>query len=80
MFHWDLEPWAVFRALPEVINQKRRLDKFFQDVETGYALLPQQNPERTPPSLWAYYSTLPAWCRDHSAIRTILFAFEYHKP
>lgn len=33
-----------------------------------------------PPSLFAYYSTMPAWCRDHPLVRNVLMAFEYHKP
>jgi hypothetical protein len=33
-----------------------------------------------PPSLWAYYETLPKWARDHPAIRNVMIAFEYHKP
>ena len=33
-----------------------------------------------PPSLFAYYSTLPAWCRNHPLVRNVLMAFEYHKP
>ena len=56
------------------------MEKFFRNVEAGHALLPRQCQEEYPPSLWAYYSTLPAWCRDHPIIRNILFAFEYHKP
>lgn len=33
-----------------------------------------------PPSLWAYYLTLPKWARDHPTVRNVLMAFEYHKP
>jgi hypothetical protein len=33
-----------------------------------------------PPSLWAYYNTLPQWLRDHPAIKNVVIAFEYHKP
>ena len=33
-----------------------------------------------PPSLFAYYETLPKWARDHPAVRNVLMAFEYHKP
>lgn len=60
---------------------KREFDKFYSDVAANYKYLEIAEQERMPnPSLWAYYSTLPAWCRNHSIVRSILFAFEYHKP
>lgn len=42
--------------------------------------LPNYHEIINPPSLWAYYLTLPEWCRDSSLIRNILYSFEYHKP
>lgn len=33
-----------------------------------------------PPSLWAYYETLPSWARSHPVIKNVFMAFEYHKP
>lgn len=33
-----------------------------------------------PPSLWAYYLTLPTWCRNNPVIYNIMHAFEYHQP
>ena len=50
------------------------------NVAKGLAIVPTYEKERNPPSLWTYYSTLPAWCRDNPLIRQTLFAFEYHKP
>ena len=41
MFHWDLERWAIFRALPAVVKMARDWDKFYHDVQTGYLDLPQ---------------------------------------
>ena len=80
-FHWDLERWAVFRALPNIVKMKRDLDKFVADCAANYKSLELAEKEDAPnPSLWAYYSTLPAWCREHSVVRSVLFAFEYHKP
>lgn len=33
-----------------------------------------------PPTLWAYYLTLPQWARDNPGVRNVLMAYEYHKP
>jgi hypothetical protein len=33
-----------------------------------------------PPTLWAYFETLPKWIRDHPVIRNVFMAFEYHHP
>ena len=30
--------------------------------------------------MWAYYETLPQWCRESRLVRNVLFALEYYKP
>jgi len=34
--------------------------------------------EVNPPSLWAYYYSLPKWARDDPIVRNVMMAFEYH--
>jgi imidazoleglycerol phosphate dehydratase HisB len=33
-----------------------------------------------PPSLFAYFLTLPTWAKSHPIIRDVVMAFEYHQP
>jgi len=54
------------------------MDDHLEDVASGNLQVPNFMKLINPPSLWAYYSTLPQWCRDHSVVRNILYAFEYH--
>ena len=56
------------------------MDDHLEDVASGNLQVPNFMKLINPPSLWAYYSTLPQWCRDHSVVRNILYAFEYHQP
>jgi len=59
-------------------------DKKMRDVMTGMAAghirVPKYTEIVNPPSLLAYYQTLPAFCRDSPLVRNVLYAFEYHKP
>lgn len=57
-----------------------KMDEHLENVESGYLPVPDYTKIINPPSLWAYYLTLPQWARDHSVIRNILYAFEYHQP
>jgi hypothetical protein len=51
-----------------------------QLINQGLMAVPDYAKNINPPSLWAYYLTLPQFCRDHNTIRNILYAFEYHQP
>jgi hypothetical protein len=53
---------------------------FFKGMRQGTLRIPDFVKTINPPSLFAYYETLPKWARDHSAVRNVLMAFEYHKP
>ena len=53
---------------------------FFKQMSNGTLKCPNFMNEVNPPSLWAYYSTLPSWARNHPAVRNVMMAFEYHKP
>jgi hypothetical protein len=53
---------------------------FFKGIRQGTLRVPDYANTINPPSLWAYYETLPTWAREHPAVRNVLMAFEYHKP
>ena len=53
---------------------------FFKGLRQGTLRVPDFMNTINPPSLFAYYETLPKWARDHPAVRNVLMAFEYHKP
>jgi hypothetical protein len=78
--HQELESWTAFRALPELMKFDAKMDEHLENVESGYLPVPEYTKIVNPPSLWAYYLTLPQWARDHSVVRNILYAFEYHQP
>lgn len=54
--------------------------KFFRGVSDGSIKVPNFMETINPPSLWAYYQTLPKWAREHPSIRDVMMAMEYHKP
>lgn len=76
----DLEPWTIYRALPQLLKYDRAMSEFFKNLRTGQHVCPTFEKERNRPSLWTYYETLPDWCRNHPLVRQTLFAMEYHKP
>jgi hypothetical protein len=53
---------------------------FFKGLRQGTLRVPDFMNTINPPSLFAYYETLPKWARDHPAVRNVLMAFEFHKP
>lgn len=53
---------------------------FFKGMANGTLRTPNFAKDINPPTLWAYYNTLPKWLREHQAVRNVLMAFEYHKP
>lgn len=79
-FHYELERWTVFRALPMVMKYDQAMNNFFKGVRQGTLKVPDFVNTINPPSLFAYYETLPQWARDYPPVRDVLMAFEYHKP
>jgi len=78
--HPEWEQWAVFRALPSALKLDGILHKHFTGFRNGTLFVPKFDELINPPSLWAYYMTLPQWARDHPGVRNVLMAYEYHKP
>lgn len=76
--HWELERWSIFRSLPQMMNYDNSMNTFFKGLLDGTTRVPDYMNKINPPSLWAYYNTLPKWLRDHPVIRNVLMAFEYH--
>lgn len=78
--HYELERWTIFRALPMMMHYDQVMVNFFKGLRNGTLRVPDFMNQVNPPSLFAYYETLPKWARDHPAVRNVLMAFEYHKP
>lgn len=78
--HYELERWTIFRALPSIMAYDQSMLHYWKGVQNGTLRLPDFVYNINPPSLFAYYNTLPQWARDHPAVRNVLMAFEYHQP
>jgi len=78
--HYGLENWTMYRMLPQMILYDRALTQHLRNVGTGLMTVPNYVDTMIPQTLWAYYETLPKWCRDSKLVRNVLFAFEYNKP
>lgn len=50
------------------------------NIRKGLLRIPNYLEKINPPSLWAYYYTLPSWVRNEPIIRNIMMALEYHQP
>lgn len=61
--------WAVFRCTPTILYEFSRFRYALRQHARG-------RQEVVIPSLWAYYETLPEWCREHDLLRSLLMAFE----
>ena len=57
--HYDLEKWTVFRALPEMMKFDQSIVSFLKGLRNGTLKVPDFINTVNPPSLWAYYLTLP---------------------
>lgn len=78
--HPELERWTIFRGLPMMMKYDQALSQFFKGIQQGTLRIPDFVNTINPPSLWAYYETLPRWARDHPVVRNAVIAFEYYKP
>lgn len=65
--------WALFRLTPQVIYQLSQYRKALKEHVRS------QKPIETP-SLWAYYETLPEWCRENPFVRSVMMALEVSLP
>lgn len=54
------------------------ITSFIKGVKHGTYKIPDFVNNVNPPSLWAYYLTMPQWARDHPAVRNVMMAYEYH--
>ena len=77
-YHTQQEPWAIFIALPLLVRYDKLTVEWFKGLQNGTLFIPQFMKNTNPPSLWAYYLTLPTWCRNNPVIYNCMHAFEYH--
>lgn len=61
--HWELEKWSVFTGLPTALKREQETKKLLHGMNAGLIPIPNWAEEINPPSLWAYYSTLPRFAR-----------------
>lgn len=62
------------------MNYDRSMGDLLKGIASGAVKVPEYSKIINPPTLFAYYSTLPAWCRNHSLVTNALFALEFHQP
>lgn len=77
---WEMEPWTIFRSLPSMIHYDNAIHAFYKGIQQGLIQIPDYTNDINPPSLWAYYHTLPSWARQHPIVRNVMMTMEYHKP
>lgn len=75
-----IEDWAIFRQLPQIMRFDKIMNDQFKGVANGTVRVTEWTKITNPPSLFAYHSTMPQWCRNHSFITNVLFAMEFHQP
>lgn len=78
--HYELERWSLFRALPQLMKFDQGMKQLLVNMANGTAVVPDFLKEANPPSLWAYYYTLPKWARDDPMVRNVVMAMEYRQP
>lgn len=77
--HPELERWAIFRSLPQLMTYDRELGNLLLNMAIGAHKVPQYTKDVNPPTLLAYYMTMPKWAREHSLITHVFYAMEYHQ-
>lgn len=78
--HYELERWSLFRTLPLLLQFDRQVMQMYSKLLNGHIEVPNFVKDVNPPSLWAYYYTLPRWARDDPVIRNVVMAMEYRQP
>eukprot|EP00347_Sterkiella_histriomuscorum_P022338 403330831 len=78
--HYELERYTIFRSLPSMMQFNDKHNELLLGFATGRIKAPNFMETINPPSLWAYFLTLPQWARHHPIVRDVLMAMEYHKP
>lgn len=76
--HYELENWTMFRTLPQMMHYDQSMTNLIKGLNNGLIKIPDWLLNINPPSLFAYYNTLPQWAREHPTIRSMVMAFEYH--
>lgn len=77
--HPELERWAIFRSLPQLMEYDRALGTLVTNMAIGQVIVPQHTVNVNPPTLLSYYMTMPKWAREHSLVTHVFYAMEYHQ-
>jgi hypothetical protein len=78
--HPELEKWTTFTALPEIIQWDDSIGNLHKKIANGQVQVPDYMKTSFPPTLFAYFNTLPSFSRDHPAIRSIFMGLEHKQP
>lgn len=63
-----------------MVAYNNNMSNILRGVQNGSIKVPDYVNDINPPSLLAYYSTLPSWARKDPIVRNVFMAMEYHKP
>ena len=77
--HPELEDWAIFRSLPNLLFWDKRLLDIFKLCNSSIHRTPKFLEMINPPTLLTYYKTLPEWCRKSNIVTNTFYAMEYHQ-
>ena len=81
MIHWntysEFERWNVFTALPELMSWDERFHDTLSRLENGRMYRNDKYSFKFPPTLLAYYNTLPTFARENWIIKDLYFALEH---
>lgn len=58
-YHQELEGWTIFRSLPMMMQYDQVMVNFVKNLGNGTLKIPEWIMKSNPPSLFAYYNTLP---------------------
>ena len=77
--HPELEDWAIFRSLPNLLFWDRKLLDIYKLCNTSLHRTPKFLEMINPPTLLTYYKTMPEWCRKSTIVTNTFYAMEYHQ-
>lgn len=78
--HYEIERWSLFKTLPMIMEFDQDVRSMINKMASGTVPIPDFVKEVNPPSLWAYYYTLPKWAREDPIVKNVMMAMEYHQP
>lgn len=77
---FKFQRWPIFEVSMQLTHLNNDNWQMIQKINGRYFQKYNELAQAQTPSLWAYFNTLPAWCRDNVFIRNVFMAMEYKKP